>query len=125
MDVIHTAVHVEDLEAMRSFYVDAVGLDERGSFTADGVENVYVGGEGGELQFRHDPDRETPVEPDRETLDHVAVGVDDVDAAFESLVAETGCPVVVEPRTVEAAGSRVAFVEDPEGYVLELVESLA
>lgn len=124
MDVIHAAIHVEDLDAMRAFYVDALGLDETHSFTYRGVENVYVGGEGGEIQFRHDPDRERPVDPDREAFDHVAVGVEDVDGAFEDLVTETGCPVVERPTTVEQAGARVAFVEDPQGYVLELVEEL-
>ncbi|MFB6304259.1 MAG: VOC family protein [Haloferacaceae archaeon] len=124
MDVIHTAIHVSDLDAMREFYVDALGLAEHHSFTYRGVENVYVGGEHGEIQFRYDPDRERPVEPDRETLDHLAVGVDDVDDAFDDLVTETGCPVVDRPTTVDQAGARVAFVEDPEGYVLELVEEL-
>jgi lactoylglutathione lyase len=124
MDVIHAAIRVDDVDEMRAFYVDALGLDEHGSFTFDGVENVYVGGEHGEIQFRYDPERTEPVEPDREAFDHVAVGVEDVDDALADLVAETGCPVIEEPLTVERAGARVAFVEDPQGYVLELVESL-
>jgi lactoylglutathione lyase len=124
MDVIHTAIPVSDLDAMREFYVDALGLEENHSFTYGGVENVFVGGEDGELQFRYDPERETPVAPDRDTLDHFAVSVEAVDSAFEALVAATDCPVVTEPTTIDAAGVRVAFVEDPEGYVLELVEDL-
>lgn len=124
MDVIHAAIHVDDLDEMRSFSVGALGLEEHRSFTFDGIRNVYVGGENGEIQFRHDPDRTTPVDPDRDAFDHVAVGVGDVDAAVEALVAETGCPVVEGPTTVDRAGARVAFVEDPQGYVLELVESL-
>ncbi|MFB6302221.1 MAG: VOC family protein [Haloferacaceae archaeon] len=122
MDVIHTAIWVDDLDAMRSFYVDVLGLDEHRSFTFRGTENVYVGGDHGEIQFRYDPERSTPVDPERETVDHVAVGVADVDGAFADLVDETDCPVVEEPMTVEQAGTRVAFVEDPTGYVLELVE---
>ncbi|MFB6281483.1 MAG: VOC family protein [Haloferacaceae archaeon] len=123
MDVIHAALWVDDLDAMLSFYVDGVGLDERRSFAFRGTENVYVGGDHGEIQFRHDPDGDRgPVAPDRSTVDHVAVGVADVDRAFADLVERTGCPVVEEPMTVEQAGTRVAFVEDPEGYVLELVE---
>jgi lactoylglutathione lyase len=123
MDVIHTALWVDDLDAMRSFYVDALGLDEHHSFTFRGTENVYVGGDHGEIQFRYDPDRTAPVDPDRETFDHVAVGVADVDAAFEDLVAAADPAVIEPPMTVEQAGTRVAFVEDPAGYVLELVET--
>jgi len=31
---------------------------------------------------------------------------------------------VAEPAVIEAAGVRAAFVEDPDGYVVELVEPL-
>ncbi|MFB6068607.1 MAG: VOC family protein [Halobacterium sp.] len=123
MDVIHTAIWVSDLERSYEFYVDGLGLEESHRFVLDGVENVYVGGDHGEIQLRYDgADRD--VDPDREALDHVALGVDDVDAEFERLRDETGCPVVEEPFTVEQAGARVAFVEDPAGYVVELVERL-
>ncbi|NHN60075.1 MULTISPECIES: VOC family protein [Halorussus] len=124
MDVIHTAIWVSDLDEAREFFVDAVGLSENWSFTLDGVENVYVGGEHGEIQLRHDPDRPDP-EPDRSTVDHIAVSVDDVDAECERIVDETGCDVVEGPMTVDDADARVAFLEGPDGYVLELVEDLA
>ncbi|MWV63680.1 VOC family protein [Halorubrum sp. JWXQ-INN 858] len=123
MDVIHTAIRVSDLEAAREFYVDALGLDEAWSFTLGGVENVYVGGEHGEIQLRYDPEADAPA-PDRSTIDHLAVSVDDVVATTERMVAETGCTVVDGPLVVEPANARVSFIEDPDGYVVELVESL-
>lgn len=123
MDVIHTAIWVSSLDDGREFFVDGLGLDENWSFTFNGVENVYVGGEHGELQLRYDPERPAP-EPDRMVLDHVAVSVDDVDAKFERVIERTGCDVVDGPTTVEVAGARVAFIEGPDGYVVELVEDL-
>lgn len=123
MDVIHAAIWVADLEAARAFFVDALGLDVTRSFTFRGVENVFVGGEHGAIQLRYDPERDAP-DPDRSDLDHVAVGVDDADATCERMVAETGCAVHAGPMTVDAAGARVAFIEGPEGYVVELVEDL-
>jgi lactoylglutathione lyase len=121
MDVIHTAIRVSDLEEARAFFVDALGLEEKWSFTLDGIENVYVGGEHGEIQLRYDPDVDVP-EGDRERIDHLAVSVDDADAETERMVEETGCEVVDGPVTVEAAEARVAFIEGPDGYVVELVE---
>jgi len=122
MDVIHTALWVSDLEEARAFFVDALGLEENWSFTLDGVENVYVGGEHGEIQLRHSPDHEAP-DPDRTTIDHIAVTVDDVAAETERMVEETGCTVVDGPMTVEAADARVSFLDGPDGYVVELVEA--
>lgn len=122
MDVIHTAIWVSDLSEARAFFVDALGLEENWSFTMDGVENVYVGGDHGEIQLRHDPDHEVPA-PDRRAFDHIAVSVDQVDEETERLVERTGCTVLDGPLDVDAANARVAFVDGPDGYVVELVET--
>jgi len=123
MDVIHTAIRVSDTDAAREFFVDGLGLSENWSFALDGAENVYVGGERGEIQLRHDPDRAAP-DANGSGLDHVAGSVADADAEFERVVDATDCDVVEPPTTIDAAGARVAFVEGPDGYVVELVEDL-
>ena len=123
MDIIHTAIWVSDLDEARAFFVDALGLEETWSFELDGVENVYVGGEHGEIQLRHAPDHEKP-DPDRSDIDHIAVSVDDVEAVTERMVEETGCTVVDGPMVNEPASSYIAFIEGPDGYVVELVEPL-
>ena len=121
MDVIHTAIWVDDIDEMLEFYVDALGLEQTWAFTADGIENVYVGGENGEIQFRHSDDHDA-VSPDREAMDHIAVTVDDVDDKVDQMVEDTGCEVVDGPMHQEAADTRIAFIEDPQGYVVELVQ---
>jgi lactoylglutathione lyase len=124
MDVIHTAIWVSDVDQTREFYVDALGLEENWSFTGDdGVEDVYIGGENAEFQFKYDPDGGPEV--DSGTIDHVAVGVDSVNETFERLVERADPPVREPPTTMEDIDRRVAFVEDPDGYVVELVERLA
>ncbi|WP_226480956.1 VOC family protein [Natrinema amylolyticum] len=123
MDVIHTALWVSDIERTREFYIDGLGLEENWSFTADdGVENVYIGGENGEFQFKYDPDGGPEI--DSGTMAHVAVGVDSTDETFEQLREREDPPVQTEPTTMADIDVRVAFVEDPDGYVVELVEEL-
>lgn len=119
MHYSHTAIQVADLEATLAFYEGGLGLDHQWDFTLDGVRNYYVGtGDTAQLQLKHDPDGG---EVDTAGLDHLAFGVDDADAAFDRLVAATDCPVVTPPQDVSEAGRRVAFVEDPDGYHVELV----
>lgn len=123
MDVIHSAVWVSNLEETLSFYVDALGLEKTREFEGgDGAMNVYVAGDGDtEIQFKHHPDREPP-EPSG--FDHVAIAVDDTDAEVERLVEETGCTVRRGPLTSDGANARVAFIEDPDGYGIELLAEL-
>ena len=124
MDLAHVALWVSDLDASLAFYCDGLGLDRCWSSESDGVENVYVGTDGGELQLRHDPDRTTPVAPSRADVDHVAFspgGADAVDAAFERVAQREDCAVVAEPRVVDPADTYAAFVADPDDYTVELV----
>lgn len=123
MDVAHTALWVSDLKETAAFYEDVLGLDYHHQFTHEGVVNYYVGSETGvELQFKYDGSDDTPVEP--AGIDHVAVTVDDTDAEFERIVEAADPPVVTAPTDIEAVDRRVAFIEDPDGYVVELVGPL-
>ena len=120
MYVEHTAIRVSDIDASRAFYVDGLGLTVQRTFEDDdGSGSVFVGdGTGGLLQLQYDP-AGGPVDH-AEGLDHFGVATDDVEAAFDRLVERTGCPVVREPSQGHSA--TVAFVEDPDGYTIELVE---
>lgn len=121
MDVIHTAIWVSDLEATTDFYEGVLGLDHRWDFTHDGVVNYYVGTDAAaEIQFKYDPDSTGDIEP--AGIDHLAFGVDDVDATFERVVSISDAEVILEPTDIEAADRRAAFVTDPDGYVVEFVQ---
>ncbi|WP_336336411.1 VOC family protein [Haloarcula brevis] len=118
MELAHTAICVSDLDRAMAFY-GALGFEETNRFTLDGVENVYLGRDGdGDLQLRYDPDRTTPVAPNRADVDHIAFTVDDVEGTYEAAI-DAGAAPVVEPTEIDAADAFVAFVEDPEGYTLE------
>ena len=122
MDVAHVALWVSDLDRAVAFYT-GLGLERQWSFTLDGVENVYVGDEHGELQLRNDSDRTTPIAPGRADVDHVALTVEDTETMVERAT-DLGAAVVSGPTEIEPADAYVAFVEDPEGYTLEFVEPL-
>ena len=123
MDVIHTCIWVSDMDAAREFFLDGIGLEEHRSATLGGVENVWLGGEHGEIQLRHEPDHPDPA-PDRSAFDHLALSVDDVDGEVERIVDATGATVLDGPRTVDVANARIAFLEGVDGYVVELVQDL-
>jgi len=120
MDVIHVCLNVSDADEIAQWYKDELGFEDSWEFTSEDGEtrNVYVAdGNGFELQLS-----DTEGEDDFENgtaWDHLAVKVDDVDAAFEEI---DNHGVVKEPADQPAAGARTAFIEDPDGHVVELVE---
>jgi lactoylglutathione lyase len=120
MDLIHVAVNVADAEESIAFY-EQFGFEEEWSFSADGTTHRYIAADNGiEIQLS-----ETPGETEFEIgsgWDHLALGVDDVDATVER-VDHHG--LVKEPGPQPEAGSYTAFLKDPDGRVLELVEPLA
>jgi lactoylglutathione lyase len=123
MDVIHTCIWVSDLDEATEFFTEDLGLEVNRTGTTDGMENVWLGGEHGELQLRYADDHDFE-RSGRQVVDHVAVSVDDVDAEVERLVEETGCEVFSEPHDSENSPVRIAFVEGVDGYAVELVEQL-
>lgn len=118
MHVDHAALRVADLDATRGFYEGVLGLEPGRAFDLDGRRYHGVRGDGGgALQFVVDPGG-------GETgpgggLDHVAVVVDDVDAAVARVRAHAGASVESDPET--PADRRLAFVRDPDGYRVELL----
>ncbi len=123
MDVLHSAVWVSDIDETLSFYVDALGLEKTREFeSGDGARNVFVAGASDtEIQFKYHPDRDVDDQSNTGS-DHIAVAVDDTDAEVERLVEETGCTLRRGPLTSDGANARVAFIEAPDGYGIELVE---
>ncbi len=122
MDVIHVCLNVSDADRIADWYVDQLGFERSWEFeTPDGeTRNVYVAdGNGIELQLS-DTEGEDAFEPGT-AWDHLALGVEDVDAAFADI---DNHGVVKEPGDQPAAGARTAFIEDPDGHVVELVQPL-
>lgn len=124
MDVLHTAVWVSDLETMTEFYRDVFGLERSREFVgSDGVTNRFMSGESdAEIQFKYDESE--AIEADPGTMDHLAVAVDDVDRTIEEIVEEWNGDVVEGPRTSDSSGVRIAFVTDPEGYTVEIIQQV-
>ena len=121
MDLIHVNLNVADVERSIEFYTEQLGFEETWGFEADGTVHRYVAADNDvELQLSESDDREGEIDHG-EGFAHVALGVDDVDDAFERIDHHG---VEREPADQPEAGARTAFVLDPDGYTVELVESL-
>ncbi len=122
MEILHTCLNVADAERSVDWYTEQLGFESSWWFEAEDGRTVnrYVADDAGvEIQLS-ETEGETEFEPG--TLwDHLAVKVDDVDAAFERI---DNHGVVKAPADQSAAGARTAFIKDPDGHVIELIEPL-
>jgi len=120
---VHTCVRVRDPEASVRFY-EALGFERRGQLNFDSAYNIYMGlpGDGDTLELTVNIGREEPYDIG-DGYNHFAISVEDIDAALARM-AEIG----VEPEKPPFhPGGReelphIAFVADPDGYRIELID---
>ena len=122
---LHTMYRITDPDKSRAFY-EALGFEFRREMdiVRDGkteATNYFFGVSGQEeeleLTFNHDG-RSYELGT---AYGHIGVGVDDLDATLAQL-AEQGIEPEREPYRVREGGSRLCFVQDPDGYRVELIE---
>ena len=122
---LHTMVRITDPGRSRAFY-EALG------FTFDRELDIVRNGEKEATNYffsmgGHDSVLELTYNHDGRTYDlgtgygHIAIGVDDLGGTLRRL-AEQGIEPEREPYRVREGGSRLCFVQDPDGYRVELIE---
>jgi len=120
MASLHVCLNVSDADRLASWYQEQLDFEYAWEFESGDTRNVYVADENGfELQLS-DTDGEDAFEAGT-AWDHVAVGVENVDETFAKIDHHG---VVKEPGDQPEAGARTAFVKDPDGHVVELIEPL-
>jgi lactoylglutathione lyase len=128
MRLLHTMLRVGDLQRSVKFYTDVLGM--KLLRTTDRPEQKYslafVGYDDEsrasvlELTYNYGVDKYDL----GAAFGHVAVAVPDVRKACEK-VRTSGGKVTREPGPVKGGTSVIAFVEDPDGYKIEFIESRA
>jgi lactoylglutathione lyase len=121
--LVHTCLRVRDVDASLRFY-RALGFEERGRLNFASAYNVYLGlpDDGDRLELTVNVGREEPYELG-DGYNHLALTVDDVDAVLARL-AELGVQPEKPPYHPGDRDDlpRIAFVADPDGYRVELID---
>ena len=123
MRLLHTMVRVKDLDRSLAFYRDVLGLREESRRVLDKADATIlfltddVGEHRIELTYNHDGrDYQLGTQ-----FGHFAFAVDDLDRERERLEGH-GIGFSRGPYRVTAGGNRIAFIKDPDGVEIELIE---
>src|ERR1700730_13349172 len=118
--LLHTRYRVHDLEKTVSFYKDVLGLEEVGRQTSGrGSQLVFLKAPGSDAEIemcKFDESGPVRVGPD---LTHLAFEVDDMEK-FAKHAAAKGYPLSDGPHS--SGSGKIAFIDAPEGYEIELIE---
>lgn len=123
---IHTCYRIVDPEKSIHFYVDKMGLKKVGEMNFDTATNYFFAveedAEEPMLELTHNHGQTEPYDLG-DGYSHVAFTVDDLGGTVAKLE-EDGVEVTLQPKTMTVEGHdyKIAFVLDPDGYKIELVE---
>ena len=124
--MLHTMLRVKDLNRSILFYTEILGMQllrrqefPEGKFTLAFVgygpeENTAV------IELTHNWDQSMPYDLG-DGYGHIALGVPDIQSTCSAL-REAGANIVREPGPMKHGTTVIAFVEDPDGYKIELIE---
>jgi lactoylglutathione lyase len=124
--MLHTMIRVLDLDKSIDFYTRLLGMNllrrtdyESGRFT---LAFVGYGDEKANtvIELTHNWDQTEPYTIGS-GFGHLAIGVPDIYGTCEKLAAE-GVKIPRPPGPMKHGGSVIAFIEDPDGYKVELIE---
>ena len=125
MRMLHTMLRVGDLQRSIAFYTQVLGMQllrqkeyPRGRFT---LAFLGYGPESEQtvLELTHNWDTSSYQHGDG--YGHIALGVDDIHTTCAGIT-DQGGRVVREPGPMKHGSTVIAFVEDPDGYKVELIE---
>ena len=125
MRILHTLLRVGNLEKSLAFYTEVLGMKllrkkdyPDGKFTL-----AFVGyqdeADGAVLELTHNWDTDNYTLGD--AYGHIALEVDDAYKTCDDVRARGG-KVVREAGPMKFSPTVIAFVEDPDGYKIELIE---
>lgn len=124
MRLLHTMLRVRNLQQSIHFYCEVMGMQllSQKEFPEGRFTLVFVGygpeSEQAVIELTYNWDTDDYTMGD--AFGHIAIEVDDVYAACER-IRDAGGKVVREPGPMKHGSAVLAFVEDPDGYKLELL----
>lgn len=126
MRLLHTMLRVGHLERSLQFYCDILGMTKlRQKDYPGGRFTLAFVGYGAEsdtavLELTHNWDTESYDIGDG--YGHIALGVDNIYATCDAIKARGG-EVIREPGPMKHGSTVIAFVRDPDGYKVELIQA--
>ena len=127
MRILHTMIRVVDLDLAIQFYTDVLGMQllRRKEYPAGRFTLAFVGygaeSDSAVVELTYNWD--TDSYDHGNAFGHIAIGVADIHAVCDQIRARGGV-ITREPGPMKHGSTVIAFVRDPDGYAIELIETV-
>lgn len=125
MKLLHTMIRVKDAEKSIKFYTELLNMTIDKRKRLDDCELIFLTDEDGVNQLELTYNDETP-EGGYELgngFGHLAFSVKSLDEFTEKLHS-LGYKYLYEPYDLNGKGTKIAFIQDPDGYEIEMIEKV-
>ena len=124
----HTSIRVSNMEKSIDFYTKLLGLKllNRREIPQNNAEIAFLqdpDGKGAKLELTYFRNQKKFIQAEYEDrlFDHLAFDIKNMDETI-SLMRREKVTITDEPFRLSATGNLIAFVEDPDGTLIELIE---
>ncbi len=126
MRILHTMLRVVDLDASIDFYTQIFGMQllSRKDFEGGRFTLAFLGYGADEVQIELTHNWDTDSYELGNAYGHIAIEVDDAYKACDE-IRQKGGNVVREAGPMMHGTTVIAFVKDPDGYMVELIQRKA
>jgi len=121
--ILHTCLNVSNIDRSIEFYTKQIGLQfiSRREVKQNNAEIAFLQDkDGAAIELTYWRDKKELKEGDN--FDHIAFRVSNIDSAIKDL-RDHGVTIAMEPFSLQGSSNKIAFIKDPDGNWLELIES--
>lgn len=123
MKFLHIMLRVKNIDKSMDFYTKLFDMNLVRTITLEDSILYFLSDEDGQTQIELTANFETPENgyTNGNAFGHLAFGVDSI-AEFGQKLHSFGYEYICEPFFMEEAGSIIAFIQDPDGNEIEIIQ---
>jgi len=123
MRILHTSITVKNMEESIRFYRDVMGLElqSKREIPENKAEIAFLNDRESDAQIELTYWKEKKDWNEGDELDHIAFAVLDMDEAIKGFKTQK-VEIAMEPYSLKGSPTKIAFIKDPNGIWLEIIE---